>query len=119
MTSGWRVNVDVACVVAGAVVAARSGEARVAMSVSTPRKQFVTGCVIVSMILAMCPLAAPASSGFALRGIKGLWWEGMEKYRLALPWVAQHHMNFLMFCYSSFPASGKDWRADYSAEEEA
>ena len=26
-------------------------------------------------------------------------------------------MNFLMFCYSSFPASGKDWRADYSASE--
>ena len=35
----------------------------------------------------------------------------------ALPWVASHDMNFLMFCYSSFPASGKDWRADYSADE--
>src|SRR2546430_8217082 len=27
-------------------------------------------------------------------------------------------MNFLMFCYSSFPASGKDWRADYTADEQ-
>jgi hyaluronoglucosaminidase len=43
----------------------------------------------------------------------------MEKYRLALPWVARHDMNFLMFCYSSFPASGKDWRSDYTADEQA
>lgn len=28
-------------------------------------------------------------------------------------------MNFLMFCYSSFPASGKDWRSDYTAVEQA
>ncbi len=54
---------------------------------------------------------------FAIRGIKGLWWDGLEKYRLALPWVAQHKMNFLMFCYSSFPASGKDWRSDYTSDE--
>jgi len=58
-----------------------------------------------------------AQSPFAIRGIKGLWWDGLPKYRLALPWVAQHNMNFLMFCYSSFPASGKDWRAEYRPEE--
>ena len=56
-------------------------------------------------------------SPFRIRGIKGLWWEGLPKYRLALPLVAQHRMNFLMFCYSSFPASGKDWRSDYQPEE--
>ena len=54
---------------------------------------------------------------FALRGIKGLWWDGLEKYKLALPWVAEHRLNFLMFCYSSFPASGKDWRSDYTSAE--
>jgi hyaluronoglucosaminidase len=84
--------------------------------------------VILSIILAVSPAAsrgaAPASTpaaqpAFALRGIKGLWWDGMEKYRLALPWVAKHDMNFLMFCYSSFPASGKDWRSDYTADERA
>ena len=36
---------------------------------------------------------------------------------LALPWVAEHDENFLMLCYSSFPASGRNWRADYSAKE--
>src|SRR5689334_906370 len=77
-------------------------------------------CVIVLSSMWSSAQAADAPSTrptFAIRGIKGLWWEGLDKYRLALPWVAQHHMNFLMFCYSSFPASGKDWRADYSADE--
>ena len=41
----------------------------------------------------------------------------LGRYRLALPWVAAHKMNFLMLCYSSFPASGKDWRSDYTNEE--
>jgi len=79
--------------------------------------------MIMILLIASCAatftFAADPNPGFALRGIKGLWWEGLPKYRLALPWVAQHHMNFLMLCYSSFPASGKDWRSDYTAEEQA
>ncbi len=61
--------------------------------------------------------AGAQGDAFAIRGIKGLWWEGIEKYRLALPWLAQHKLNFLMLCYSSFPASGSDWRADYTPKE--
>ena len=38
--------------------------------------------------MAAAPATQPASP-FALRGIKGLWWEGLEKYKLALPWVAE------------------------------
>jgi hyaluronoglucosaminidase len=55
---------------------------------------------------------------FQIRGIKGLWWDGIDKYRLALPWIADHGMNFLMFCYTSFPASGKDWRSQYTQAEQ-
>src|SRR5690348_701694 len=58
-------------------------------------------------------------SPFAIRGIKGLWWDGLDNYRKALPWAARHRLNFLMLCYSSFPESGKDWRAPYTAEETA
>src|SRR5207248_3049825 len=47
----------------------------------------------------------------------GLWWDGLDKYRLALPWLAEHRLNFLMLCYSSFPASGKTWREPYTSEE--
>jgi len=74
--------------------------------------------LLATLVLSMA--AAPATqptSPFALRGIKGLWWDGLAKYKLALPWVAEHKLNFLMFCYSSFPASGKDWRSDYTSEE--
>lgn len=60
--------------------------------------------------------AAP-SSPFAIRGIKGLWWEGDAKYRQALPWLAKHHLNFLMLCYTSFPESSWKWRDAYSAQE--
>lgn len=48
---------------------------------------------------------------------RGLWWQGIEKYQLALPWLAEHNLNFLMLCYSSFPASGMDWRSQYTPEE--
>lgn len=54
---------------------------------------------------------------FRVRGIKGLWWDGIEKYELALPWLAEHDLNFLMLCYTSFRASGMDWRAEYTAAE--
>jgi hyaluronoglucosaminidase len=74
---------------------------------------------IASLALGAAPAAEEAitASPFAIRGIKGLWWEGLEKYRLALPWVAQHRLNFLMLCYSSFDASGKNWRQEYKPEE--
>lgn len=64
-------------------------------------------------------LAGPvrAASPFVIRGFKGLWWDGLENYCKAVPWAAAHDLNFVMLCYSSFPASGKDWRADYSAAE--
>jgi len=79
-------------------------------------KKIAASCMLILTLA--CPLRAQqAESPFHIRGIKGLWWEGLPKYRLALPWVASHRMNFLMFCYSSFPASGKDWRADYTADE--
>lgn len=58
-----------------------------------------------------------AESPFAIRGIKGLCWDGIEKYNQALPWLAEHDLNFLMLCYTSFPASGSDWRSDYTPEQ--
>lgn len=78
--------------------------------------------LLLSVLAAICvlpaALAAPReASPFAIRGIKGLWWDGIEIYRLALPWMAEHDMNFLMLCYTAFPASGQDWRADYTPEE--
>lgn len=54
---------------------------------------------------------------FKVRGMKGLWWQGIEKYDLALPWLAEHDLNFLMLCYSSFPASGMTWRSEYTDTE--
>jgi len=71
----------------------------------------------ISILLLVATSTQASDSPFKLRGIKGLWWEGIEKYQLALPWVADHNENFLMLCYSSFPASGKDWRANYTDKE--
>jgi len=92
------------------------------LAASSPfRALLVRIMVLAAAVSLVAPLAradgAPAADGFAVRGIKGLWWDGIEKYRLALPWLAGHKLNFLMFCYTSFPASGKDWRSDYTAEE--
>lgn len=61
--------------------------------------------------------AADTGPAFPLRGFKGLWWDGLDKYRKAVPWAAEHHLNFVMLCYTSFAASGKDWRADYAPDE--
>ncbi len=52
---------------------------------------------------------------FRIRGFKGLWWEGLTNYRLSIPWMARHGLNFLMTCYSSFPESGARWREPYPA----
>lgn len=71
---------------------------------------------LLCLILLAAATTANAAD-FEIKGIKGLWWEGIEKYELALPWLAEHDLNFLMLCYSSFPASGMDWRAEYSPEE--
>jgi hyaluronoglucosaminidase len=79
----------------------------------TFRRSLIVACCIAILHVS----TALGESPFAIRGIKGLWWEGLDNYRDALPWVAAHDMNFLMFCYSSFPASGKSWRDDYSASE--
>ena len=83
--------------------------------------------VMAGVALALCAAGACAqdratpgsatSSPFQYRGIKGLWWQGAAGYRRALPWLARNNLNFLMLCYSSFPASGADWRADYSPDE--
>lgn len=81
-------------------------------------RRFVLAIMFTVLCLPTANAAAPRhESPFAIRGIKGLWWDGIEKYRLALPWLAAHDMNFLMLCYTSFPASGQDWRSDYTAEE--
>ena len=67
--------------------------------------------------IAVAPCSGADKTSFDIRGIKGLWWDGIEKYQKALPWLAEHNMNFLMICYTSFKASGSDWRSDYSEEE--
>jgi hypothetical protein len=50
-----------------------------------------------------------ADRGFALRGLKGLWWEP-EQY---LPWpdfLAEHGYDFFMLCYTFCPETGLSWR---------
>ncbi|MDI6827507.1 MAG: beta-N-acetylglucosaminidase domain-containing protein [Armatimonadota bacterium] len=73
--------------------------------------------VMVILLLFVLSISALNAGAFKIRGIKGLWWQGIEKYQLALPWLAEHNLNFLMLCYSSFPASGMDWRSQYTPEE--
>ncbi len=102
---------------------APSPRPRVRGRVSAAKSDFqsVLFLVIILSLFALpsCTEGSSMKPAFQIRGIKGLWWEGMDKYRLALPWIANHNMNFLMFCYTSFPASGKDWRANYTADEQA
>src|SRR5690348_7526731 len=94
-----------ACVVASTSARAESG--RITMT-SESRKIAIAlrrwraggaGLMAIMILLIAAGAATPASAGdaeqgFALRGIKGLWWEGLPKYRLALPWIAKHRMNF-------------------------
>lgn len=77
------------------------------------RKLIIT-TIALSLLCAACAVAKP----FEIRGIKGLWWEGIDKYSQVMPWLAEHDLNFLMLCYSSFPASGMDWRSQYTTEEQ-
>ena len=73
--------------------------------------------IVVILIALMCAAGPGLAEAFKVRGIKGLWWSGIEKYQEALPWLADHNLNFLMLCYSSFPASGQDWRSEYTPTE--
>lgn len=76
--------------------------------------RFTIVVLLIALIAALTPPGSADTDGFAIRGIKGLWWDGIDKYQLALPWLAAHRLNFLMLCYSSFPASATDWRSDYA-----
>ena len=71
------------------------------------------------LVLALTLTAGPQAQAksFEVRGIKGLFWDGIRFYQEALPWLARHHMNFLMTCYTSFPASATEWRSDYTPAE--
>lgn len=77
-------------------------------------RKLIIATIALSLLCAACAGAKP----FEIRGIKGLWWQGIDKYSKAMPWLAEHKLNFLMLCYSSFPASGSDWRSQYTAEEQ-
>jgi len=67
---------------------------------------------VVSVLGILFYGALPGSGEpFNVRGIKGLWWQGIGNYEKALPWLADHKLNLLMLCYSSFAASGMDWRS--------
>ncbi|MCL6520116.1 MAG: beta-N-acetylglucosaminidase domain-containing protein [Armatimonadetes bacterium] len=74
--------------------------------------------VLIMLLLFVSTVPTLDAEQFKIRGIKGLWWEGIEKYQLALPWLAEHNLNFLMICYSSFPASGMRWRSQYTPDEQ-
>lgn len=56
-------------------------------------------------------------NNFKIRGVKGLWWDGAEKYKNIIHWMPEHHFNFLMLCYTSFPGSGMNWRKGYAESE--
>lgn len=71
----------------------------------------------VCLVLVLAGGVCVADDAFAIRGIKGLCWDGIEKYNQALPWLAEHDLNFLMLCYTSFPASAGAWRSDYTPEQ--
>ncbi len=78
-------------------------------------KKLIIAVIALTLLISACAVAKP----FEVRGIKGLWWEGIDKYNKVMPWLAEHNLNFLMLCYSSFPASGMDWRSQYTPEEQA
>ncbi|MFA5857829.1 MAG: beta-N-acetylglucosaminidase domain-containing protein [Elusimicrobiota bacterium] len=54
---------------------------------------------------------------FDIRGVKGLWWYDISKYKDIMAWMPSHGFNFLMFCYSSFPGSSELWRKGYTESE--
>jgi len=78
-----------------------------------------TLCFLTCLFTLCFVVLGPESNAeaFKIRGIKGLFWDGTGNYHKALPWLAGHKMNFLMLCYTSFPASWSDWRSEYSPAE--
>ncbi|MDO8588813.1 MAG: beta-N-acetylglucosaminidase domain-containing protein [Armatimonadota bacterium] len=92
-------------------------------SLSAEAHYVVVKTLIVTMVWASAVMLllgasqASKASPFAFRGIKGLFWNGIDNYRKALPWLAENDLNFLMLCYSSYPASASDWRSDYTPEQ--
>lgn len=74
--------------------------------------------IIATIAVLLLCAASVCAKPFDIRGIKGLWWEGIDKYSQVMPWLAEHDLNFLMLCYSSFAASGMDWRSQYTTQEQ-
>ncbi|MBI2298812.1 MAG: beta-N-acetylglucosaminidase domain-containing protein [Armatimonadetes bacterium] len=70
-----------------------------------------------ALLLLALATAVSAASPFGIRGVKGLWWSGIDNYQHMVRWLPDHDLNFLMFCYSSFPGSGSAWRQPYTAAE--
>jgi hyaluronoglucosaminidase len=60
--------------------------------------------------------AAVAPGAFEIRGLKGLFWDGIPKYYEAVEWMPKHGMNWLMLCYTAYPESAREWRKDYTPE---
>lgn len=82
----------------------------------------------LSLLLAVAPAAAApaenqsleiAADAFEIRGLKGLFWDGIDKYYQAVDWMPKHGMNWLMLCYTAYPESARDWRKDYTPEHTA
>lgn len=82
-------------------------------------RHFVAAALAVSAatVIAQQPGTSRSSAAFEIRGMKGLFWDGIEKYYQAVPWMAEHNINFLMLCYTAYPESARDWRKDYSDEQ--
>lgn len=79
---------------------------------------------LVAIALVACTITGHAKpeikpGAFDIRGMKGLFWEGIDKYNQAVPWMAAHNMNWLMLCYSIYPESAADWRQDYTPQHVA
>lgn len=84
----------------------------------TPLRLFALVAVLLVLPLRQSGATVPTNeSPFQIRGVKGLWWDGIQNYREMVRWLPSHGFNFLMFCYSSFPGSGAKWREPYSEKE--
>ena len=73
------------------------------------RIRFVFIVIIIS-VLSLSSRAATTQPSFQFAASRVCGGMASKNTVLLFPWLAEHNMNFLMFCYSSFPASGKDWR---------
>ncbi len=86
-------------------------------------RRLLAAIVASSTILSGALCAQPAetqttaSTAFEIRGLKGLYWDGIENYYKAVPWMAEHNMNWLMLCYTAWPESAREWRKDYTPKQ--